>query len=190
MTDSKNTENVEKTKKINIKYLILALIILLICGGILFLLCKDNYVPKYRDIVRYSMSAKLWDKDGTGEKNLVYFDFNVSAVDDNLFNFNFVTYDYDDSVIDSYSGILRNKDMIEITDKIDSLDLSSVEGRADNTGGYEFLTVFGTRIIEENPVESSMVCYDDIDESVRTQINNFYSYIKDYIESDVESYKD
>ena len=192
MSDTKNTEDTKNKKKVNIRYLLTALIMLIICGILVFLLYMKTYIPEYHDIVNYSMSSKLWEKDDTGEKNLVCFDFTVSAVDENLFSFNLINYNYDDTVEDFYSGVLTNRNMIDITEAIDSLDLSSIDGRADNSGGYEYIITFKTRFTGEDPdtttEQSSIVCYDNIDDSVKSQIVNFYNYLIDYINSDVKDY--
>lgn len=195
MSEIKNTKNIEDTKdkkKVNIRYLLIALVMLIICGILVFLLYMKNYIPEYRDIVNYSMSSKLWNKNDAGEKSLVCFDFNISAVDENLFSFNIVDYNYDDSVKDVYSGVLTNRNMIDITEAIDGLDLSSIEERADNSGGYEYIITFKTRFSGEDPdttiEQSSIVCYDNIDDSVKSQIVNFYNYLIDYINSDVKDY--
>lgn len=179
----KNVNSNEKDKDNNrnkILMLLVGVILLLICGLLCFLMYYKTYVPEYYDIVDFNLDVATSD---------CRYNVMMYKIDYNRYSYRYIEYNADGKPTINLSGNVKNREMIEITDKFNLIDFSEVEDRLDTSGGSEYVILQSDRVTNgkasqgSNHSKKNIVCYDNIPEDLKTQLKDFNDFLKSYIDS-------
>lgn len=186
-TTSENVENVEKAvknqddnKENKVKYLLIGLILLLVSIGLFLCLYKTTEVPAYNDIVSYDLGVNLEE---------TYFTMSVYKLDYNSYSFSYASYDKEMNPVLNLQGRLNNKDLIELTENLNKLNLNLIADRNDSNGGHEYVIVQSDRVTNGSASQGSdheqtrIVCYDNIPDELRAQLIEFNQFLEKFVNS-------
>ena len=186
-TTSENIENVEKAvknqdnnKENKVKYLLIGLILLLVSIGLFLCLCKTTEVPEYNDIVSYDLGVNLEE---------TYFTISVYKLDYNSYSFSYASYDEEMNPVTNLQGRLNNKNLMELTENLNKLNLSLIADRNDSNGGHEYIIVQSDRVTNGSASQGSdheqtrIICYDSIPDELRAQLIEFNQFLEKFVNS-------
>ena len=184
---SENVENVKKAvknqdnnKENKVKYLLIGLILLLVSIGLFLCLYKTIEVPEYNDIVSYDLGVNLEE---------TYFTMSVYKLDYNSYSFSYASYDKEMNPVSNLQGRLNNKNLIELTENLNKLNLSLIADRNDSSGGHEYIIVQSDRVTNGSASQGSdheqtrIVCYDNIPNELRAQLIEFNQFLEKFVNS-------
>lgn len=183
-TTSENVEkavkNQDDNKENKVKYLLIGLILLLISIGLFLCLYKTTEVVEYNDIISYDLGVNL---DET------YFTMSVYKLDYNSYSFSYASYDKEMNPVLNLQGRLNNKDLIELTENLNKLNISLIADRNDSNGGHEYIIVQSDRVTNGSASQGSdheqtrIVCYDNIPDELRAQLIDFNQFLEKFVNS-------
>lgn len=186
-TTSENVESIEKAvknqdnnKESKVKYLWIGLILLLASIGLFLCLYKTTEVPAYNDIVSYDLGVNLEE---------TYFTMSVYKLDYNSYSFGYASYDKEMNPVVNLQGRLNNKNLIELTENLNKLNLNLITDRNNSSGGHEYIIVQSDRVTNGSASQGSdheqtrIVCYDNIPDGLRAQLIEFNQFLEKFVNS-------
>lgn len=181
----RDVENVEKavknqdnSKENKVKYLLIGLILLLVSIGLFLCLYKTTEVVEYNDIVSYDLGVNLEE---------TYFNMSVYKLDYNSYSFSYASYDKEMNPVLNLQGRLNNKNLIELTENLNKLNLSLIADRNDSNGGHEYIIVQSDRVTNGSASQGSdhertvIVCYDNIPDELKAQLIEFNQFLEKFV---------
>lgn len=176
----KSVKNQDDNKENKVKYLLIGLILLLVNIGSFLCLYKTTEVPEYNDIVSYDLGVNLEE---------TYFTMSVYKLDYNSYSFSYASYDEEMNPVSNLQGRLNNKNLIELTENLNKLNISLISDRNDSNGGSEYIIVQSDRVTNGSASQGSdheqtrIVCYDNIPDELRAQLIEFNQFLEKFVNS-------
>lgn len=113
----------------------------------------------------------------------------VYKLDYNSYSFSYASYDKEMNPVLNLQGRLNNKDLIELTENLNKLNLSLIADRNDSNGGHEYIIVQSDRVTNGSASQGSdheqtrIVCYDNIPDKLRAQLIEFNQFLEKFVNS-------
>lgn len=113
----------------------------------------------------------------------------VYKLDYNSYSFSYASYDKEMNPVLNLQGRLDNKNLIELTENLNKLNLNLIADRNDSSGGHEYIIVQSDRVTNGSASQGSdheqtrIVCYDGIPDELRAQLIEFNQFLEKFVNS-------
>lgn len=113
----------------------------------------------------------------------------VYKLDYDSYSFSYASYDKEMNPVLNLQGRLNNKNLIELTENLNKLNLSLIADRNDSNGGHEYIIVQSDRVTNGSASQGSdheqtrVVCYDSIPDELRAQLIEFNQFLEKFVNS-------